>query len=110
MFPVQEFFHILGLAISVGMIAIMDFRLLGIGMRSETPAQLGKDSFFWTFDQMIFFALAIIFNYTVHWKVVQSGAPNGRIVACILLTLWSCVVFGAIFIGFLNSTLDINRV
>lgn len=138
-FPILECFHIVGFAISVGTIAIVDFRLLGLGMRRETPSQLAKDTFFWTlgglilmlfsglmlfssdpdnyylnyaFDlKMIFFVSAVIFNYTIHRKVVQADAPNGgRGVACVSLLLWSCVLFGGIFIGFLNSTLDINHI
>ncbi|HTA47665.1 MAG TPA: DUF6644 family protein [Bryobacteraceae bacterium] len=138
-FPIIECFHIVGFAISVGTIAIVDFRLLGIGMRRETPSQLGKDTFFWTlgglvlmlfsglmlfssdpdnyylnwaFDlKMLFFVTAIIFNYTIHRKVVQSdGRSGGKVVASVSLVLWSCVVFGGIFIGFLNSTLDLNHV
>lgn len=138
-FPVLECFHIVGFAISVGTIAIVDFRLLGLGMRRETPSQLGQDTFYWTlgglilmlfsglmlfssdpdnyylnyaFDlKMVFFVSAVVFNYTIHRKVVQSDAPNGgRVVACVSLVLWACVVFGGIFIGFLNSTLDIDHI
>jgi uncharacterized membrane protein YcfT len=65
----------------------------------------------YAFDlKMVFFVLAIVFNYTIHRKAVQSDSPNAKVVACISLALWSCVVFGGIFIGFLNSTLDINRI
>ena len=138
-FPILECFHIVGFAISVGTIAIVDFRLLGIGMRRETPSQLGKDTFFWTlgglvlmlfsglmlfssdpdnyylnwaFDlKMVFFVTAIIFNYTIHRKVVRSDGRSGaKVVASVSLVLWSCVVFGGIFIGFLNSTLDLNHI
>src|SRR5580704_3827355 len=108
-FPVLECFHIVGFAISVGTIAIVDFRLLGFGMKRETPAQLGSDTFYWTlgglvlmlfsglmlfssdtdnyylniaFDlKMFFFVLAIIFNYTIHRKAVQSDGPNGKLIA-----------------------------
>jgi hypothetical protein len=139
-FPILECFHIVGFALSVGTIAIVDFRLVGVGMRNETPAQLDKDTFFWTlgglvlmvfsglllfssdpdnyylniaFDlKMIFLLLAIVFNYTIHRWVVRSDPPPGRgkIVAYISLALWTCVVFGGIFIGFLYSTLDLNRI
>jgi len=137
-FPILECIHIVGFAVSIGTIAIVDFRLLGIGMRRETPSQLGKDTFFWTlgglivmlfsglllfssdpdnyylnyaFDlKMFFFVSAIVFNYTIHRKAVQSDTPNGKAVACISLALWACVVFGGIFIGFLNSTLDIHHI
>lgn len=138
-FPILECFHIVGFAISIGTVAIVDFRLLGFGMRRETPSQLGRDTFYWTlgglvlmlftglmlfssdpdnyylnyaFDlKMVFFVLAILFNYTIHWKTVRSDAPGGgKVVACVSLALWACVVFGGIFIGFLNSTLDIHHI
>jgi len=138
-FPVLECIHIVGFALSVGTIALVDFNLLGVGIRRETPSQLAKDTFFWTlgglaimifsglmlfssdpdmyylniaFDlKMFFLLLAIVFNYTIHRKVVQADAPGGgKLVACISLVLWACVVFGGIFIGFLNPTLDINHV
>ncbi len=137
-FPILECIHILGFAVSIGTIAIVDFRLLGIGMRRETPSQLAKDTSLWTlsglmvmlfsglmlfssdpdnyylnwaFDlKMFFFVIAILFNYTIHRKAVQSDSPNGKVVACVSLLLWACVVFGGIFIGFLNSTLDLKHI
>ena len=50
---------------------------------------------------------AIVFHYTIHRKVVSSDAPSayGKIVACLSLTLWVAVVFGGIFIGFVNPGL-----
>ncbi len=138
-FPVLECFHIVGFALSVGTIAIVDFRMLGFGMRREKPSQLLKDTFLWTlggltlmvfsglmlfssdpdmyylniaFDlKMFFLVLAIIFNYTIHRKVaIADAAGGGKLVACVSLALWACVVFGGIFIGFLNPTLDLNHV
>ncbi len=144
-FPILECFHIVGFAISVGPIAIIDFRLLGWGMRREAPAELAADTFYWTlgglilmifsglllfssdpdnyylnyaFDlKMFFLVLAIIFNYTVHRKTVMAettaGAVYGtrdKLVACVSLGLWALVIFGGIFIGFLNSTLDIRYI
>jgi len=138
-FPILECIHIVGFALSVGTIALVDFRLLGIGMLRETPSQLAEDTFFWTlggislmvftglmlfssdpdmyylnyaFDlKMFFLVLAIVFNYTIHRKAVRSCAQGGgKLVACVSLALWLSVVFGGIFIGFLNSTLDIDKV
>jgi hypothetical protein len=62
--------------------------------------------------KMLFLVLAIIFNYTFHRKVVLSGASPGttKVVAWISLLLWMGVVFGGIFIGFLNPTLDIHKI
>jgi hypothetical protein len=138
-FPVLECFHIVGFAFSVGTIALVDFRLLGWGMRRETPSQLARDTGYWTlgglvvmimsglmlfssdpdmyylnwaFDlKMFFLLLAIIFHYTIHRKTVMADAPSGgKLVACISLGLWAAVLFGGIFIGFLNPTLDINQI
>jgi len=138
-FPILECFHIVGFAFSVGTIALVDFRLLGWGMRRETPAQIAKDTFFWTlggivlmllsglmlfssdpdmyylnwaFDlKMVFLVLAILFHYTIHRKTAMSAdAGGGKLVACVSLGLWMCVIFGGIFIGFLNPTLDLNQI
>jgi hypothetical protein len=138
-FPVLECFHIVGFAFSVGTIALVDFRLLGWGMRRETPAQIVRETFFWTlgglvvmalsglmlfssdadnyylnwaFDlKMFFLVLAIVFNYTIHRKTAMAERPaGGKLVACVSMVLWACVIFGGIFIGFLNSTLDFSRI
>jgi hypothetical protein len=138
-FPILECFHIVGFAFSVGTIALVDFRLLGWGMRRETPAQIYRDTFFWTlgglilmvlsglmlfssdpdmyylnyaFDlKMFFLVLAIVFHYTIHRKTVVADAPrSGKLVACVSLGLWALVIFGGIFIGFLNPTLDIHQI
>lgn len=139
-FPILECIHIVCFAFSVGTIALVDFRLLGWGMVRESPAQILKDTFYWTlagisvmvlsglllfssdpdmyylnyaFDlKMVFLVAAIVFNYTTHRKVAMSDKPprKGKLVACVSLGLWMCVIFGGIFIGFLNPTLDINKV
>jgi len=139
-FPILECIHIVGFAVSIGTIAIVDFRLLNLGLWRQTPAQLAKDTSLWTIFglaimifsglmlyssdpdmyylnwafllKMLFLVLAITFNYTIHRRVVASGASTGRtkLVACVSLLLWMCVVFGGIFIGFLNPTLDLNKV
>jgi len=138
-FPILECFHIVGFAFSVGTIALVDFRLLGWGMRRETPAQIAQETFFWTlgglilmvmsglllfssdpdmyylnyaFDlKMLFLVLAIIFNYTIHRRTALAEKPaRGKLVACVSLCLWALVIFGGIFIGFLNPTLDIHQI
>ncbi len=138
-FPILECFHIVGFAFSVGTIALVDFRLLGWGMRRETPAQIGQEMFFWTLGglivmvlsglmlfssdpdmyylnyafllKMFFLILAIVFHYTIHRKTAEAEKPSrGKLVACVSLCLWGLVVFGGIFIGFLNPTLDIHHI
>lgn len=134
-FPILECIHIIGFALSVGTIAIVDFRLLGIGMNRQTPAELLKDTSAWThvgivimllsglmlfssdpdmyylnrafLIKMACLVLAIIFNYTIHRRVASSEtpAPSSRLVGSISLALWGSVIFGGIFIAFINEGL-----
>ena len=134
-FPVLECIHIIGFALSIGTIAIVDCRLLGIGLRRQTPAELLKDTSTWTLAgivimllsglmlfssdpdmyylnwafliKMFCLLLAIVFNYTIHSRVARSEtpAPSGKLVASISLLLWGAVVFGGIFIAFINEGL-----
>ena len=135
-FPILECIHILAFALSIGTIAIVDFRMLDIGMRHQTSAELLKDTASWTlvglvimvFSGLLLFSsdpdmyylnwaflakmacliLAIIFNYTVHRKVAQSqdASVMRKIVAGISLCLWGSVIFGGIFIAFINQGLS----
>ena len=137
-FPTIECFHIVGFALSIGTIAIVDFSLLGIGMRRQSPAQLAKDTWLWTLSglvlmfftglllfssdpdmyylnwpfliKMVFFVSAVVFHYTVHRKTVASDSPppNGKLVACVSLALWCGVIFGGIFIGFVYPGLSLG--
>ena len=124
----------------MGTIALVDFNLLGFGMRRQTAAQLDKTFGSWTmaglaimifsglllfssdpdmyylnlsFDmKMVCLVLAILFNYTIHRKVVYGGSSPGmrKLVACISLVLWAAVIFGGIFIGFVNEGLSLKTV
>jgi hypothetical protein len=47
-FPLFECIHIAAFAMSVGTIAIVDLRLLGLGLRHQTAAQLVQDTMLWT--------------------------------------------------------------
>ncbi|HLH42902.1 MAG TPA: DUF6644 family protein [Bryobacteraceae bacterium] len=132
-FPLLECIHIIGFAFSVGTIALVDLRLLGVAMLRQTPAELLKDTRLWTLAgiatmilsglmlfssdpdmyylnasfvfKMICLALAIVFNYTIHRKVASTKSPprKAKVVACVSLALWGAVVFGGIFIAFVNQ-------
>ena len=129
-FPVLECIHILGFAFSVGTIALVDFRMLGWGLRRQSPAEVYSDMAPWTLFglgmmlfsgpllfasdpdmyylnrsfqvKMVLLVLAIIFNYTVHKKAVLSGASPGRAktMAWISILLWVGVVAGGLYIAF----------
>jgi hypothetical protein len=134
-FAVLECFHIAGFALSVGMIALVDFRLLGLGLQKQTAAQIARAFDWWmlgglivaVFSGMLLFStdpdmyylnwsflfkmaclvLAIAFNYTIHRRAVTSRlAPAaGRIIASISLMLWVAVIFGGIFIAVIRTGL-----
>ena len=130
-FPVAECFHIVGFALSIGTVALVDLRLLGLGMRNQSSAQIVKDTAPWTLIglavmllsgplifssnplfypgngafqiKMLCLFLAIVFNYTVHHRVATSNASPmlGKLVGAISLALWVSVVAGGIFIAFI---------
>jgi hypothetical protein len=129
-FPVMECFHIAGFILTVGTIALVDFRLLNWGMLHQTPEELARDTSLWTLGGLILvigsglllfsgdpdqyytsasflfkmpcLVLAVVFHYTVHRKIVFSGASpyKCRAVAYISLGSWAVVIFSAIFIAF----------
>jgi hypothetical protein len=129
-FPVCEIFHILGFIILIGTIAIVDLRLLGVGMRRQSAADLVKDTARWTLlglvlvlitGPLIFSSdpalyvgnasfrfkitmllIAMIYNWTVHRSVANSANPGGvgALVGGISLLLWSSIIFAGIFIAF----------
>src|SRR5438105_4220186 len=41
-FPLAECFHIVAFAFSIGTIAVVDLRLLGVGIKKQTAAQIEK--------------------------------------------------------------------
>jgi len=134
-FPILECFHIIGFAFAIGTVAIVDFRLLGIGLRRQTAAQLIEDTNSWTIlglalaimSGLLLFStdpdkyylnwsflikvtcllLAIIFHFTLFRKIVRDASPAaGKAAACVSLLLWAAVVFGGIFIAFVEEGLN----
>ena len=129
-FPLFECIHIAAFAMSVGTIAIVDLRLLGLGMRHQTAGQLVKDTMLWTLagliivitsglvifssDPLRYFynpsfrlkiitlLIAIIYNYTIHRKVALSKPPPlvARLVGALSLLLWTTIVFAGLFYAF----------
>jgi len=128
-FPILECIHIAGFALSIGMTALVDFRVLGFGLEKQTPARIARafdgwmlaglivalfsglllfstdpDMYYlnWSFLlKMACLLLAIAFNYTIHRRALASHlSPRAaRLVACISLVLWVSVIFGGIFIA-----------
>ena len=134
-FPVLECFHIAGFILAIGATAVVDFRLLNWGMLRQSPAQLARDVTPWMLGGLIVaifsgmglyssdpdmyylnwsflikmacLVAAVVFNFTIHRKVAQAETPpsSAKLVAGISLLLWSAIIFGGIFIAFINTGL-----
>ena len=132
-FPVLECFHILGFAMTLGTIALVDFRLLGFGLRRQNAADLAKALAPWTLFglitvllsgpllfssdpdmyylnlsfqiKMVLLLLVIVFHYTIRRKLLRGElSPSlNTLVACTSLVLWTGVIFSGIFIAFVVS-------
>jgi len=129
-FPLTECFHITSFALSIGMIALVDLRLLGLAFKRQTAGQLVKDTGLWTLAGLIIviisgllifssdplryiyntgfqwkitiLVLAILYYYTIHRKVALSNSSGmaAKLVGAISLVLWILVPFGGIWISF----------
>jgi hypothetical protein len=104
LFPVVEVFHLLGLAVIGGAILVVDFRLLGLGLRNQPVSRLARDVQPWVVGSLVLMVLsgvplflseatkcyysfafwtkmtallfAIVFTFTIRRSV--ASAPDGR--------------------------------
>src|SRR5579863_8930172 len=113
-FPIAECFHIAAFAWSIGLIAAVDYRLLGFGIQHSKPSEVLRATAPWTLlglavvllsgpilflsdvrmylhnpsfvFKMFALAAAILYNYTIHRKVAQSdGSSQGvRVVVAVV--------------------------
>lgn len=102
-FPLAECIHIGGFAVGVGSIALVDLRLLNLGLRHETTAGILRYTEPWTVIALVFvvfsgamlflsqvgiylinpifplkmyvLAAALIYNFTIHRKVATMKHP-----------------------------------
>ena len=129
-FPLVECFHIAAFAFSIGTIALVDMRLLGLGMMKQKPSELLRDTSLWTLAGLVVvitsgliifttdplryyyrdafrlknicLVIALVFNYTIHRKVAQSDqtGAGAKITALVSLLLWVTIVFAGLFYAF----------
>lgn len=129
-FPVVESLHFIGFAFLIGTIAIVDLRLLGLGMRRQPAGQLEAELRPWTWaglaimlitgplmfsaDAVRYYvnpsfrikitclALAIVYNFTLHRMAARSEKPGlaGILAACVSLALWTSVLGAGRMIAF----------
>jgi hypothetical protein len=102
-FPLAECVHIGGFAVGIGSIALVDFRMLNLGLRHETAARILKYTEPWTVIALAFVVFsgaalffsqtniyltnlifplkmyvllaALIYNFTIHRKVATMESP-----------------------------------
>jgi len=130
-FPTVQSVHFIAFALSLGTIAIVDLRLLGVVLPKQRASELAANLDRWTVAgiltviatgllmfcadpftyhvnpsfifKMRVLAAAILFHFTIHRKVVEgNGSPGAaKAVATVSLLLWSMVVVGGRFIAFI---------
>ncbi len=129
-FPLLEIIHIVGFAVAIGTIFMVDLRLIGVGMRKMRASELAKDlapwtlggfaavlisgPLIWTSDpnmylhnygflfKMAALAVALVYQYTIHRKVasMDPAVGLGAVVGILSILLWVSVVAGGLFIAF----------
>jgi len=58
LFPIVEAFHLLGLAVIGGAILVVDFRLLGLGLRTQPVSKLARDVQPWVVGSLVLMILS----------------------------------------------------
>ena len=129
-YGLTEVAHILSLAIGVGLIALVDLRLLGAGVEKASAERLWRATavislmglvvavttglMIFSTDPIRYFQhptmrfklvlvlAALAFNYTVHSRIISGGYPHlvRGSVAAVSLLMWVAVVFSGIFYAF----------
>jgi hypothetical protein len=130
-FPVVQSLHFVGFAMSIGTIAMVDYRLLGFGKGHAGAAELSRGLAPWTLAgiavmlitgplmfstdavgypnnpafqfKMACLTLALLFHFTLHRRAVRPNAPPllAKFAAATSLVLWSAVVAGGRMIAFI---------
>ena len=129
-YGLTEIAHILSLAVGIGLIALVDLQLIGVGIPGADPRRLVRATalpsliglivaltsglMILSTDpirylahpvmrlKLLLLVVALIFNYTIHARTARGGwsPAANRSVATISLALWVSIVFGGIFYAF----------
>ena len=132
-FAIMETIHIMGLSVLLGTTLVVDLRLLGFGLRRTSPSQVAHELEPWLwgtlivvvgtgtclflseavrlavsspfFYKMIFFTIAILVHFTIHWRATSKkaidGSMFGKVAACLSLISWLSVALAGRAIAFL---------
>jgi hypothetical protein len=127
LFPVIEAIHLLGLGVIGGAVLVVDLRLLGLGLRRQSPAQLARDAQPWLIGSLLLMMttggllflsesiklyyheafwfkmasliLAIVFTFTIQRKVILASETRLQPVWSKVVALVSILLWSGVGIG-----------
>src|SRR5437016_6919975 len=127
LFPLIEAIHLLGLGLIGGAVLVVDLRLLGLGLRRQSVAQLARDAQPWLIGSLVLMIitgsllflseaikcyyhpafwlkmtslfLAIVFTFTVQRKVTMADQTRVRPLWGKLVALVSVLLWSGVGIG-----------
>ena len=117
-FALLEVFHLFGLTVLLGTLAVVNLRLFGVGLKAPHIKDLASDAWLWTviggavtvssgfllfasealkcyasgpfFIKMTLLVTALVFTFIFHKRMTQSDEPSGasKFGACLSMALW----------------------
>jgi hypothetical protein len=127
LFPVIEAIHLLGLGVIGGAVLVVDLRLLGLGLRRQSAAQLTRDAQPWLVGSLVLMIitggllflseaikcyyhdafwfkmsclfLAIVFTFTIQRKVIMTDESRLRPVWSKIVAIVSVFLWAGVGIG-----------
>jgi Family of unknown function (DUF6644) len=93
LFPVIEAFHLLGLGLTAGAVLVVDFRLLGVGLRKQSAAQLWANTQPWLLGSVtLMFASGVPLFLSESIKCLYSFAFWVKMTSLFLVLLFTFTV------------------
>ena len=127
LFPVIEGIHLLGLGVIGGAVLVVDLRLLGLGLRRQSTAELARDAQPWLIGSLLLMMttggllflseaikcyyheafwfkmaslfLAIVFTFTIQRKAIMAGETRLKPVWSKVVALVSILLWSGVGIG-----------
>ncbi|MEQ1884987.1 MAG: DUF6644 family protein [Bryobacteraceae bacterium] len=130
LFPLIEVLHLVAITLLLGMISVLDLRLMGVGMRQQSISEVARDTFPWTWTGIAlatlsggclfaaeamklwesppfaakigFFALALASTAVFQHRMTQADQPTAALkwTALVSLLLWFGTGFAGRYIAF----------
>ena len=92
-FPIVEFFHLAALAVIGGAVLIVDMRLLGLGLKKTSVAQLARDAQPWmTGSLIVMLASGIALYSSEATKCYQSPAFWIKMISLLLAMIFTYTI------------------